>query len=325
MSSTTHGGGSGRGNVRPAITLLVSLLFATSVWADNCPQTDARAMAWLDKMSRSNHQVAYHGVVTFQRGEEMQVMQISHSIAGTNSSEQLTRLTGQGAQVVRADHPLECVHPGHKLLRLGHQLRAGNCGIAQNYSFRLADGERIAGRRSIQLNIEPRDMYRYGYVMELDQETGLLLKTVTLDRGSKPLERFQFANLSYGEALDSDADIDVVHKATHPHPEPTLLDSDSHPVSSWSISWLPKGFIDTDSATAESARRTYTDGLAVFSVFLERLNRDIKPGDGVVREGSTTSYTRGLNLAGNPVLVTVIGEVPINTARMVADSVRWAQ
>jgi len=41
-----------------------------------------------------------------------------------------------------------------------------------------------------------------------------------------------------------------------------------------------------------------------------------------VREGSTASYTRGLVLAERPVLVTVIGEVPVNTARMVADGVR---
>ena len=38
-------------------------------------------------------------------------------------------------------------------------------------------------------------------------------------------------------------------------------------------------------------------------------------------QGSTTSYTRGMRLGNQPVLITVIGEVPVNTARMVADSV----
>ena len=41
----------------------------------------------------------------------------------------------------------------------------------------------------------------------------------------------------------------------------------------------------------------------------------------MVRTGGTTSYTRGMHLAGRPVLLTVIGEVPLNTARMVADSI----
>jgi sigma-E factor negative regulatory protein RseB len=32
-----------------------------------------------------------------------------------------------------------------------------------------------------------------------------------------------------------------------------------------------------------------------------------------------------MRIAGQPVLVTVIGEVPVNTARMVADSVNWVE
>ncbi len=58
---------------------------------------------------------------------------------------------------------------------------------------------------------------------------------------------------------------------------------------------------------------------------MEELSREIRPGEGVVRSGGTTSYTRGLRLAEQPILVTVIGEVPVNTARMVADSVAWAR
>ena len=49
----------------------------------------------------------------------------------------------------------------------------------------------------------------------------------------------------------------------------------------------------------------------------------MRPGEGVVQRGSTLSYTRGMRLGGSPVLVTVVGEVPVNTARMVADSLRW--
>ena len=60
-------------------------------------------------------------------------------------------------------------------------------------------------------------------------------------------------------------------------------------------------------------------------MFLEELDRELRPGEGVVRKGSTTSYTRGMRVGVQPVLVTVIGEVPVNTARMVADSVTWTQ
>jgi sigma-E factor negative regulatory protein RseB len=88
---------------------------------------------------------------------------------------------------------------------------------------------------------------------------------------------------------------------------------------------VPSGFTLTDAATDDGRRRTYTDGLAAFSVFLEPLRGDIQPGEGMARQGSTTSYTRGMTLNDRPVLVTVIGEVPVNTARMVADSVTQAK
>ena len=117
--------------------------------ASSCPKADPEALQWLDKMSRSAH-TAYHGVVTLQRGEDMQVMQISHSITGDSSSEQLTKLTGQGAQVVRQGHPLNCLHTGHRLLQLGASMDAGDCGVSRYYRFRLPrasaspDGVRLA-------------------------------------------------------------------------------------------------------------------------------------------------------------------------------------
>ncbi|MEH6518403.1 MAG: MucB/RseB C-terminal domain-containing protein [Halioglobus sp.] len=308
-----------RMSVRRRIAAISLSLFAGQTLAATCLETDPVAMEWLQKMSHSSHAVNYRGVVTFQRGDDMQVMQIAHSVSGGSATESLTRLTGQGAQVLRADHPLECVHPGHKLLQLGIDIEGSECGIAQHYRIQVGDGERVAGRDAVRLKIEPRDMYRYGYVMELDRETALLLKVSTVGRGARILERFQFADLTYGQEEHTAVPVDTIHLAAHPVP--------SHPSNArplgveWELKWLPSGFMPTDSPEQSDGRRTYTDGLAVFSVFLEPLRGGIKPGEGVARHGSTTSYTRGMALSGAPVLVTVIGEVPVNTARMVADSI----
>lgn len=318
-----------------AVLLVVLLFCAGRATASVCPELHPEALRWLDKMSRSAHEVSYQGVVTFQRGDDMQVMQISHSVDGSAASESLTQLTGQGAQVVRVEHPLDCIHPGHKLLRLGTELgtggnthsATGQCGLSEFYRFSVAEGERVAGRKAVRVLIAPRDMYRYGYVMELDKKTGLLLKTQTIGRGEKVLERFQFANLSYGEELSPPAAVDLVHRATHPGVVSPMGDAPAERYFSgdWTVRWLPGGFTTTDDSPAGGRRRTYTDGLAVFSVFLEMLPRDIQPGEGVARRGGTTSYTRGLRMGDKPALVTVIGEVPINTARMVADSITWVQ
>ncbi len=319
------------GRIFCAVLALASVLSTGQVAAAVCPDVNPEALQWLDKMSRSAYEESYQGVVTLQRGDDMQVMQISHSVSGSAASESLTQLTGQGAQVVRVEHPLDCIHPGHKLLRLGTQLHPdgaaepteGQCGLSEHYRFSVTVGERVAGRRAVRIIISPRDMYRYGYVMELDKQTALLLKTETIGRGEKVLERFQFAGLSYGEQPNRAPEVNLVHRASHPvlmnHPgEPS---NNHYSRGDWLIDWVPGGFTVTDSVSGDTSRRTYTDGLAVFSVFLEMLPRDIQPGEGVVRRGGTTSYSRGLHLSGKPALVTVIGEIPVNTARMVADSI----
>lgn len=309
--------------LRAVLLTFLAAAAGTGAMAATCPGADSDALAWLDRMSRSINQVSYHGVVTLQRGGDMQVMQISHAVDGDSTRERLTQLTGQGAQVVRPDHPLSCIHPGHRLLRVSAELQAGRCGIAEYYRFSVGDGERVAGRKAVQVRIDPRDMYRYGYVMELDRETGLLLKTETIGRGNRSLEKFQFANLAFDGEFPETTEVNVVHQAQHPLPAGTSPDTLA--AGSWGVHWVPLGFTVTDTPRDTPLRRTYSDGLAVFSVFLEQLDREIRSGEGVVRSGSTVSYTRGMQLDGRPVLVTVIGEVPVNTARMVADSVRWAR
>jgi sigma-E factor negative regulatory protein RseB len=206
------------------------------------------------------------------------------------------------------------------LLQVGDRLQAGDCGVAEYYRFSVAAGQPVAGRQAVRIRIQPRDMYRYGYIMELDTETGLLLKSETLGRGDKVLETFQFASLSYARGPVERQGALLVHETRHPKVgESTLVIGSAAPA--WQVHWLPQGFTSTDLPAVTSERKTFTDGLAVFSVFLEFLSGEIRPGEGVVRTGGTTAYTRGMNLNGASVLVTVIGEVPLNTARMVADSV----
>ena len=307
----------------PLVALLVGLLLAPVVHAqaDVCGDTDPQAIDWLKKMSQSAHTSAYHGVVTFQRGDDLEVMQVSHVADDRGTTETFTRLTGQGAQVLREQHASECVHPGQQLLEMGNDLAAGECGIARYYRFELGQGERIADRESVRLNVMPRDVYRYGYILQLDRETGLLLQATTMGRGNTKLERFAYADLTYGPAPQPRETVTVVHEAEHPSQDIQALPAVTF---DWTVAWLPPGFTATQPTSSSDGQRSFTDGLAVFSVFMEPLDVAMTPGEGVVRWGSTTSYTRGMRAGELPVLVTIIGEVPVNTARMVTDSIRRA-
>ncbi|MHA7817111.1 MAG: MucB/RseB C-terminal domain-containing protein [Pseudohaliea sp.] len=304
---------------------LLALTLATSgpaALAQGCPKTDPEAMALLSALAGRAEAVTYEGVLTLQRGNGQRMMTLRHGVEDERVSEALTLLTGQEAQVVRDDHPLDCEHPGHRLLRAAADLEHGDCGLAGHYRISTAPGERVAGRQSVRLLLQPRDMYRHGYVFELDRESAVLLKGTIVGAGGRALERFQFASVKVGAVAPgaSEGPAAVVHRAAHPHP----ATPEAGPTAGlhWVPGWLPAGFVATDGAGANSLRRSYTDGMATFSVFVERLREPLRPGEGVVREGSTVSYARGLTLGTAPVLVTVLGEIPVNTARMVADAVR---
>ena len=214
-----------------------------------CADTDPEALAWLERMSRSSQHLSFHGVVTLQQGDSVQFLQMSHSVDDAGTTENMTRLNGQGARVERHEHPLHCVHPGHKLLRVSESLAEGNCGVAEHYRFQTAPGERVAGRSAVRVLVQPRDMYRYGYVMELDRDTALLLKARVIGPGNRVLERFQFADLSYDSDAHLERDTEVVHQAQHPHPGISM--SDEAPTRGWQVRWLPGGF---------TGGRLYRDG-----------------------------------------------------------------
>lgn len=284
---------------------------------EQCPTLDAEVQRLLQAMSSRSAHGDYSGVVTLQRGSDMQVMELSYRVVDGEATEVLSSLTGADGQVRRTGHEIGTMEPGHQLLRAPGGLAGGVCGLAASYRFQIADGDRVAGRDAVRLRAEPMDMYRFGYVFELDRDTALMLKASTVTSDDRVLEQFQFASLSM--------------TSSDPGPAARTYRAPASPSSSagttsrgpgWEPTWLPEGFLPTEDTQRGAPRKSFTDGLASFSVFIEPLRAALKPGEGIERMGSTVAYTRGVVLQQQPMLITVLGEIPTNTARMVADSVR---
>ena len=333
----------------PLIALLLTLSGPAPAHA-NCGGADQAALQWLERMARSLREADYEGVFTYQYGNRMaQPMRLRHAVRGGLESERVTRLADPGAGVARDGHPLHCLHPGHRLLRLRAAAARPDdgandsaCGIVDHYRLRVAGKRRIAGRPSIVVNVLPRDAYRYGYVLDIDAATGLPLRSQTVAGNGRVLERFQFAALTVGgsgnrgnrgdnggaqpSSLDAGLSLDGnnggsgdgLRRAGHSLHSHAKAQRAAKPAP-WRVKWLPEGFIHAAGGRGQS----FTDGLAAFSVFIETLPEAAPPGEGRAAQGGTMAYTRGMTIAGRPILVTVLGEVPINTARMVADSIRW--
>lgn len=67
----------------------------------------------------------------------------------------------------------------------------------------------------------------------------------------------------------------------------------------------------------------YSDGLSAFSVFVEPASADVK-NDTSTQAGSTSVVSHYREVNGHMFLVTVVGEIPIMTARQIALSVEPA-
>lgn len=303
-------------------TILSVYTFAAARIDTGCSGVDREAREWIEKMSHSLRETNYRGIFTYEHGSHMESLSIDHRVKNGFEQEQLTRLDGEARKVVRKEHPLSCIHPGHRLVRLSEQLKKDGCGLPSYYRLSISGDERVAGRDAIQLRVIPRDMYRYGYQLALDRQSALLLKSQVMGQNGQVLERFQFSDLDLLGEQPKDNTENFDGLAEHHLLHSSQSNAEQDP---WLIDWVPPGFMlaaDT-SITEQLASKTYTDGLAVFSVMVEPSDRRgaNQDGEGRAQQGATVAYTRVINIGLKVFFVTVIGEVPVDTAKRVAASV----
>ena len=180
----------------------------------------------------------------------------------------------------------------------------GLCELASYYGFASDPGQPVAGRQTYRLTIRPKDTLRLGYVMDVDQATHVPLRIVTLTSEGQLLERFEFAEFAALEqTLEPQEGIPVLKVTQGPH----------------RLASLPPGFSVISSGHDPVEHWVLSDGLATLSIYVEPRPDKLSPGEGFVVTGATLAYTRG---SFDRQLITVVGEVPLTTARLVAESVR---
>ncbi|MDN3556728.1 MucB/RseB C-terminal domain-containing protein [Halomonas maura] len=181
------------------------------------------------------------------------------------------------------------------------------------YRLQLSGEDRIAGRRTLRLEIEPLDEMRYGHRLWLDARTALPLKQMLLDEQGRVVETFQVTEL----------------RDPRLHQGRVGLAPGQAPVEDrWRPGWLPEGFVSQPVKTHGSRRpgvshRVYGDGLATLSVFVEPLEgRDLLI-PGVHRLGVSHAAVLHRELGGQSRQVVAMGELPPRVLRRVVEAVEW--
>jgi sigma-E factor negative regulatory protein RseB len=199
--------------------------------------------------------------------------------------------------------------------------------LAAYYNFKDLGEGRIAGYPSKIIGVMPRDRYRYGYRLWLDEHTGMLLRSDLVDNHGRTVERVMFTSLQYPKSIP-DAEL----QATEIKPGFIWnIQGDSEKLSpaearvDWQATRLPPGFalslkdVQRVAGVSQPVRHlVYSDGLASVSVFAEANGPGRNALIGPSQMGAVNAFGRQV---GDHHL-TIVGEVPAATVELIAESMR---
>lgn len=309
--------------IRPAFILL-------SLVALDASAQDARF--WLERMSRAVEELNYEGTFIHVIGRRAEMLHIVHRNDNGDVAERINAVDGAGPEIVRQRDRVQCILPDRRVVLL-EQTREANPLVATlpvysaeleaNYAVMSYQKGQIASRPTQVVGIKPKDTFRFGYVLWLDQETALPLKSQVRDENGEVVEQILFTEFEILDEIPDSALASTIDTEGFTWFRPPVQTTDGPDYSAWHAT-LPQGFELSAAARRRIAgseypveHLVYTDGLATVSVFIEDPNSATEVGEGYIRLGSTNAYALTLN--GRK--VTAMGEVPRQTVELIAKSI----
>jgi sigma-E factor negative regulatory protein RseB len=271
-------------------------------------------------------------------------MRIVHRVQGSRVTERLTSMDGSGREFILNNDELTCYLPDKKTVLVEQRQAHGpflgtlpqfGAGVNEFYQVESLPNTRVLGRAARVISVTPKDQFRFGYRLWLDEKTAMPLKTQLCDAHGNVLEQIVFARLDMPTTIPDAALAPSVNtdgmRWVH------LSPSEAPPVdqAGFRASQLPPGFRLTvtgaqmlGGASVPATHLVYSDGLATVSVFVEaeqestgaddKAAAERPPMQGLARVGS--GFVFSTVVQGHQ--VTAVGEVPAKTVEFIAHSVK---
>ena len=152
----------------------------------------------------------YVGVFTHVRGTRAETLRIIHRVRGRDVSERLLSLDGSGREFIREGDELTCYFPDKRTVLVERRapdgpllgaLPAIDDDNSLVYEIRGGERQRLLGRNTRVVALHPRDEYRYGYRLWIDEETSMPLKTQLCDKSGTVIEQILFSSIDLPERI----------------------------------------------------------------------------------------------------------------------------
>ena len=239
----------------------------------------------LNRMQQTVRHLSYEGDFVYQYGDVLNAMHINHDWQEGNEREYLRTLTGPSREVVR-DNFTMAQFDQEKPASVSERRRRNAPTLvtfdperlSAVYDFRVLGQDRVAGRQTTVVLVQPRDEMRYGHRLYIDSETALPLRRVVLDRQGKPISQLMFTSIS-------------IRGMNGKEQLPADEIAQGGPIQyqgKWSFDGLPEGFVmevydrREQDGKIESEQFVFSDGIARLSLYIE--DRDVAnaPGQSLV-------------------------------------------
>jgi sigma-E factor negative regulatory protein RseB len=312
------------------------LIFSVSIVGESSAAESSSAFRRIERAREAAERLDYAGILLNQQGPTLHTSRIIHKHQAKEALERIEMLDGPPNEIVRRGEEIIWYLPGERRVILDRQVGArsfpglaqfSNAQLADHYRFRLLENDRVAGRDTTVMQLQPIDHLRYGYRFWFDQSSGLLLRAQSISEHGDVVAQIGFSEVTIGPLAASRSREHVMSTRGW---QTDIAISGPADVSGWRFS-LPKGFSRLVAqrrvigakhsgigAVRDVVQIICSDGLASVSVFIEPWStaRSLNP----VQEGA-------VNMVGKRIgkfWLTIVGEVPMVAIRQVADTLEFS-
>ncbi|RKF18602.1 transcriptional regulator [Alginatibacterium sediminis] len=199
--------------------------------------------------------------------------------------------------------------------------------LQHSYELVIAGKSRVAGRASQVIRVLPKNKDRYAVFLWIDYQTSLPIRIDLVDSNGELIEQYMAVTLidfsSPTEWMYELASIELPAVIS----SKTKIEDQFATDLDWELTWMPEGMVIlTDpgqriSSVEDSVdHQRMSDGLFDISVYVNKLDDKARIKPQLVRQGATTLHIQLIQ--GRE--VTVVGEVPPETASKIANSIRFS-
>ncbi len=295
------------------------------------------AREWLDQMHRALDEQTYVGTYVRITEGGPETYHVAHRYVDGVLNERIISLSGVGREVIRLDDDVLVIYPDMEVVRFDKVL-ASNPMVAalpgysrqleSNYELRELKSELMAGREAQIISIKPRDDFRYGYLLWLDSETKMPLRSKSWNGDGDVFEDIVFTTIEFPAELPDSAFVQTTDTSGYAVLQSSEPKEELAPEAPLTIDGMPAGFELTASMLKSMGdaqhpihHMVYSDGLAAVSVFIDRPDAETDITEGFHRVGSTNAFS----LTRNDRKITAIGEVPRVTVEAIATALSLQQ